>query len=350
MPTPIGTSHVLFGERKGWRMISRRLMPAVLWMTSLASPAMADWSVTTGGALFYTDDTALFSATRRSGLDGDPSQPVLDVSRTGKGSDMVFEPDVKIAKDLTSSLGHTTFSVKGQGFIYAVNPSFTQASLTAEARHAFTSTTALRLRYFTAPDQLLGQSEERRTGTFSLQDERVTSHIGSVRLDQRLSDHWEIQLYGRAGIRRYNDAYAQRDTLLWTVGPHLIWHITHHSKVILGYHYERGLAEGRQQIRFEDDNSYVHHFASIGFETEIMEHLDLELDFHYERNNFTSGIPGDERNGGHENIYLGTGRLVYQLTDHTGLTLSVQRANRQQNFEQTHDHNTNVSVGMIYRF
>jgi len=321
-----------------------------LVMLGATSPAMADWSVVTGGALFYTDDVALFSATRRSSIDGDPSQPVLDTSRTGIGSDMVFEADLLMSNVITSGLGRTALSVKAQGFIYAINPEFSQASILLEAVHAFTPRTAIRLRYYAAPDQLLGNSEERRSGIRELQNERVTSHIGSVRLDQRLSDHWEIQLFGRAGIRRYNEAFAQRNTLLWTVGPHLVWHVTHHAKVVLGYHYERGLAEGRRQIQFEDDNSYVHHFTSVGLEAELMEHLELELDFHYERNNWTSGIPGDERDGGHENIFLGSGRLLYQLTDHTGLTFPVQRAQRKQNFEQTHDHNTNAGVGVIYRF
>lgn len=55
------------------------------------SEALAEWSVTANGDIFYTDDVALFSPTSRSGLDGDPTQPVLDVTRTGLGPDMVFE-------------------------------------------------------------------------------------------------------------------------------------------------------------------------------------------------------------------------------------------------------------------
>lgn len=56
------------------------------------SSALAEWSAQGEGILYYTDDAALFSATRRSNIDGDPTQPVLDVSRTGFGSDMLFEP------------------------------------------------------------------------------------------------------------------------------------------------------------------------------------------------------------------------------------------------------------------
>jgi len=314
------------------------------------TPAMAEWSVTASGNLFYTDDVALFSATRRSSIDGDPSQPVLDTSRTGIGSDMVFEPGLLVSKSITSPLGRTAFSIKAQGFVYAVNPEFTQSSVALEALHSFTPNTAIRLRYYTAPDQLLGNSEERRSGTGSIQDERVTSHIGYARFEQRLSENWEIRLQGRVGVRLYNEVFAQRDTTFWTIGPHIFWRVANHLKLFAGYHYERGLSDGRHQVQFGDDNSYVQQFVAIGLDAELIEHLELELDFHYERNNWTSGIPGDERSGGHENIFQGNVRLLYQLTEHMGLTLNFQRAQRRQNFEQTHDHNTNVGSGIIYRF
>lgn len=330
------------------------LVTGLVLLLSAVSPVFAaaphtGWSAIGGGSLFYTDDVALFSATRRSSLDGDPSQPVLDVSRTGIGKDMVFEPYVRLSKLIPSSFGETELSVRVRGFVYATNPEFSQASMYLEAIHGFTPRTVLRLRYFTAPDQLLGQTELHGSENI-LQDMRVTSHLGTIRLDHRLSEHWEIQLLGRAGIRNFNDPFVQRDTLLWRIGPHLLYHLNHHARVILGYHYERGLAEGRHEAELHDDVSYVHHFASIGIEADLMEHLELELDFHYERNNFTSGNPDDERFDGHENIFLGSGRLSYQLTDHTALTFMVQRSNRRQNFHQTHDHNTNVSLGAVYRF
>lgn len=331
----------------GWRLI---LIAGIVLM-SLPSVALAEWSATAGGSLFYTDDTALFSATRHSSLDGDPSQPVADISQTGIGSDMVFEPTLRVMKYIPSSYGKTALIFRARGFMYSVNPEFSQANVHLEAVHAFTPETAIRLRYFTTPNQLLGQHHEAfLNGRNELQDERVTSHLGAVRLDHRFSEHFEVQLYGRAGIRRFNEPFVHRDRLLWTVGPHLVWHMTHHARMILGYHYERGLAEGRQRVDIADDHSYVHHFAALGLELDLMEHLELELDFHYERNNFTSGLPDDERNGGHDNIYQGNGRLFYQLTDRTTLMLTVQRANRQQTFDQTHFHNTNVSAGLIYRF
>jgi hypothetical protein len=331
------------------------LMALVVCMALLSPPshASAEWSVTGGGALFYTDNANLFSATRRSSLDGDPSQPVLDTSAFGHGKDMVFEPTLRVMKFIPSSWGQTAFTVKLRGFVYSVNPEFSQTGIYLEGVHAFNPDTAIRLRFFTAPDQLLGQTTVDRGGVIGLQDARVTSHIGAVRLDRRLSKHWEIQLYGRAGIRRFNEPFAERDMFLWAVSPRLVWHMTHHARIVIGYQYERGLAEGRHHPEFHEDGSYVQHFAAIAFEADLMEHLELELDFHYERNNFTTGISEDELHFlGGENIFLGSGRLLYQVTDNTAVTFTVQRANRNLNSELEHIQafNTNVGLGVLYRF
>ena len=312
--------------------------------------ALAEVTVEGRANLFYTDDVALFSATRRLSVHEDPTQPALDTSLTGKGSDMVFEPDLILSKLITSSWGKTALSIKAQGFIYGVNPRFNQASVGLQALHSFTPNTAIRLRYYTAPDQLLGDNEERRSGTHSIQEERVTSHVGSIRFEQRFSENWELRLLGRVGARLYNEAFAQRDTTFWTVGPHVDWRVAERLKLFLGYHYERGLADGRNQPQFKDDTSYVNHFVSLGLEAELLERLEMELGLHFERNNWTSAIAEDERHGAHEKIFQGEMMFFYRLTDQARLTCGFQRSQRRQSFEHESVFNTNVSVGATYRF
>ncbi|MGA6826365.1 hypothetical protein ACO9S2_02005 [Nitrospira sp. NS4] len=334
----------------GEKAISLLFFVLFLSLFLCETTALAEVTAEGRATLFYTDDVALFSATRRLSVHGDPTQPALDTSLTGKGSDMVFEPDLIVSKLIASSWGKTTLSVKAQGFIFAVNPRFNQASVGLQALHSFTPDTAIRLRYYTAPDQLLGDNEERRSGTHSLQEERVTSHVGSIRFEQRLSENWELRILGRVGAREYNEAFAQRDTTFWTIGPHLDWRVAERLKLFLGYHYERGLADGRNQPQFEDDTSYVNHFVSLGLEAQLLDRLEMELGFHFERNNWTSAIEGDERHGAHETIVQGEMMFFYRLTDQARLTCAFQRSQRRQSFEQESVFNTNVSVGASYRF
>lgn len=330
--------------------IGRLFFVMVLSFLLFETPAFAEVAVEGRATLFYTDDVGLFSATRRLSVHEDPTQPALDTSLTGKGSDMVVEPDLILSKLIASSWGKTVLSVKAQGFIFAVNPRFNQASVGVQAVHSFTPDTAIRLRYYTAPDQFLGDNEERRSGTHSVQEEHVTSHIGSIRFDQRLSENWEVRILGRVGSRTYNEAFAERDTTFWTIGPHLDWRVTERLKLFLGYHYERGLADGRNQPQFKDDTSYVNHYVALGLEAKVMERLEMEFGLHFERNNWTSTIVGDERNGGHEKIFQGEMLFKYRLTEQLGLTAAFQRGHRSQSFEHETVYNTNVSVGATYRF
>ena len=296
--------------------------------------------------LFYTDDVGIFSATRRLSRDGDPTQPALDTRLTNKGSDVVFEPDVTIGKSFHNSLGTTELSLRGQGFIFADNTQYGHGTVRVQAVQAFSEATRLRMRYYYAPNLFLGDNENRLSGAEGLAGETVTSHIWSARLERNLTHDIEVRLLGRYGLRRYNETFAHRDTNFWTVGPHLNWHISERVTLGLAYHYERGLADGRQQTAFEDDISYANHFASVDLDVELTERLSLITAVHYERNNWTSEIVGDERRGAHENVVQGEVVLVRQLTDHLRAFAGFQRSNRKQSFESEGIKNTNFFLGI----
>jgi hypothetical protein len=119
---------------------------------------------------------------------------------------------------------------------------------------------------------------------------------------------------------------------------------------VVGYHYERDLADGRKQPQLEDDTSYVNHYVAVGLEGELSERLSVETGFHYERNNWTSGIPGDERNGGHETVVQGEITLRYRFIERLGTLVGFQRSQRRQSFEPEVVRNINVFTGISYRF
>jgi len=90
-----------------------------------ATPCTAEWTVNAQGSLFYTDNVGLFSATRRLDLHGRSHHtPAIDSALTAKRSDMLFEPDANV----TSQLGRTDLSFRGQAFVYAVAPKFNNAT------------------------------------------------------------------------------------------------------------------------------------------------------------------------------------------------------------------------------
>jgi hypothetical protein len=267
-----------------------------IWSACL-TPSRAEWQVNARGIAFWTDDIGIFSATRRLSRDGDPTQPALDTQLTDKGSSIVFEPQLNVSTLRANRLGTLELSARGQGFIFTEDSRFNQGMLRVQAVQAFSPETRLRMRYDYVPDQFLGDNDDRRPGQFGLVEERVTSHIWSARIERSLTPDLEVKLLGRFGLRRYNDAFAQRDTDFWTIGPHLDWRITPRVRLGLGYHYERGLADGRNEPELEDDVSYVNHYVTAELDIELAKRLSLSMGAHYERNNWTSGIPGDETAG-----------------------------------------------------
>ncbi|HJR75571.1 MAG TPA: hypothetical protein VJ805_01320 [Nitrospiraceae bacterium] len=326
-----------------WAVLALAIMAA-------ADPAFADTTIEGRGNLFYTDDVGIFSATRRLTRDGDPTQPALDTSLTDKGSDVVFEPDAKLSTGFDNRFGKTDLSIRGQGFIYADNARFNHGTMTLQAIQSFSPETHVRLRYYYVPNMFLGDNEDRRPGREGLVDETLTSHIWSARVEQRLTQTIEAALLTRYGIRRYNDAFAQRDLDFWTIGPHVQWRLSQRLKVGLSYHFERGLADGRHQPEFMDDVSYINHYVSADLDIEVTERWSLWLAFHYERNNWTSGIVGDERRGAHEDIYQGEAVLIRKLTETLRAYVGFQRSSRKQSFEAEHIKNTNVAIGVAKVF
>jgi hypothetical protein len=118
----------------------------------------------------------------------------------------------------------------------------------------------------------------------------------------------------------------------------------------LSYHFERGLADGRNQPQYEDDVSYDNHYVSADLDFELTERFSLGLAFHYERNNWLSQLEDDERNGAHENVYQGEAILAYRVTESIRSYLGVQHSSRQESFEPQAITNTNVGLGVAASF
>lgn len=329
-------------------------------------PALGEWGVTTHGTMFYTDDVGVFSATRRLALDGDPTQPALDNRLTGQGSDAVFEPMLALARSVATDYGKTTFEVRGQGFVYFDQSRYSHGTLRFQALQEFSAKTSLLFRYYFAPDLFLGENEVRMPGPegqaggdehegegvapVELAAERVTSQIGLLRVSQELTQGVSLRLLGRCGTRRYNEKFQQRDLNFWTLGPHIEWKLAESVKWVVGYHYERGTANGQDQPLLADDVSYLNHFVSTELEVEFSERFTLVTALHFERNDWTSSLPGDERNGAFETIWQGEALLFYRMTEETKLYGGVQHSSRSENVRPGSVLNTNVALGIQASF
>lgn len=321
-----------------------------------APPSFAEWEITGESNVYYTDDAALFSATRRLARHQDPTQPVIDRKLANQGNDVVFEPAAQVVKSFSLMGRHTQLAMRSQGFLFTDNTQFNHGSLGVQANHHLTPSTILGLRYFFGPDLFLGKNEVRPVEEGGgdppqLKDEAVTTHYWAGGIAQAIPgiDDARLILYGRYGLREYKKPFTQRNTRFWTIGTHVEWPFTKKIRAALGYHYERGLAEGRKQPELQDDLSYYNHFVTGELDFEMTESFGLEMALHYEFNGWTTGIAGDERNGEHENIIQGDIGLRYRVNEAFHLTAGFQGAHRKESFEQgLKNFNTWIGAKLVF--
>jgi hypothetical protein len=330
----------------GWRAVV-----AVLALSTCVYPALpahADWSAITEGRMTYTDDVFQFSASRRQRFSEDPTQPTaVPIEKKG---DIVWDPSLELAHTSSSAWGPTEISAKAHGFLYTANPMFNHGDYRFQVRQGLSPDTAVLVRYRYVPNLLLGPNFERRTGDRLIEDERVTSHTGRVELAQKLSERWMVTMISRVGTRLYNDAFAERDTRFWTIGPNLTWQVSERISTSLGYLFERGNADGVGDVRFNDDVSYRQHMLSASLGVGLTDVLSLHLVYVYRRKDFTSDLVADTHFNRHDNTHQGLAEVRYELTAAATLMLSVQRTQRASTLEARSFQETQVSVGAQYRF
>ena len=83
-------------------------------LATIPPPCMAEWELDLRSNMFYTDDVALFSATRRLSRNQDPTQPALDSTLADQGNGFVFEPMATVTTTFDLLGRNTELHLRGQ--------------------------------------------------------------------------------------------------------------------------------------------------------------------------------------------------------------------------------------------
>ncbi len=335
------------GTRSG-----RAVVVGCLWglvgLPPLATATESDWSAIAAARVSYTTDVFQFSAARRLAISDDPSQPT--VVQLGQPDDVIWEPSVDLTRTFSTGLGRNEVSVKAHGFLYTNNPIFNHGDYRIQTKQWIGADTSILLRYRYVPNLFLGPNVERQSGLQMVAEERVTSHRWRLEVERRLSEAWRITGIGRYGLRFYNAQFSERDTWFFTVGPKVEYTPISWATATLGYLYERGLADGRNEPQFQDDVSYYLNVVSFGTEFRFSPSVSLNLVYTYLRKNFTSGIPGDTHMGRLDQTNQGLAELSYLLTPASQVTLRFQRTQRTSTNALRDFNDSIISIGGDYRF
>lgn len=308
---------------------------------------------------FYTDDASLFTVSRQLSLLDDPTQPTVDIP--ARLADFVYEPLAKASWREESSTP-LAVSLEAGGYVFADNPDFTHARMEFSVSQAFKTNTHVELIYKFIPDRLLGnnllRSETNLSGgdfgdetESTLTPEQVTSHSWSTHLMQHIREDFSLHLLARYGLREYNQSFNHRDTHLWTLGTHAAWDISKATRLFFGYHYEAGLVDSvRSAEQFNDDVSYVSHYASVELIQELADDFEVNLIFDFEHNDFTTNNLHDEHYQNPEAIFQGEIELKYVANASTEIALGYQHGRRKKDKEAVSFSNNNLWLGVTYTF
>ncbi|MEQ1635472.1 MAG: hypothetical protein ABL903_02200 [Methylococcales bacterium] len=309
----------------------------------------AGWVTQFKSSAYYTDDVALFSVTRRLSLKDDPTQPVVD--RPNQGGDFVYEPGAELAWTEKNALGELNLSLDAEGYVFADQTAYTHGLYELQLSQTFVTGTKVSVDYNFVPDLYLGKNVLKQDNIESVeQDEKLNNHFWSVYLDQALTSNLTIRILGRYGLRHYNAPFEHRNTQFWTVGPHLEWDISPGIELLLGYHYERGMADHQRTINVDDDISYINHYASAELKIKIAGRLSGVFIIDYEKNDFTSQYVNDEHRGASENLFQGEVEFLYEIDKSATVKLGWQHGNRKLTTENQSVKNNNMWLGFEYAF
>jgi hypothetical protein len=263
---------------------------------------------------------------------------------------VIWEPALEVVHSTPTAQGKNELSVKAQGAIYTNNPIFNHADYRIQDRFSLDRSTSVLVRYRYVPNLFLGPNFERRTGTRSIQEERVSSHHWRAEIERRLTDSVTGTLITRYGLRRYNDSFAERNTKFFTLGPRVDYRAMEWLTLTLTYLYERGLADGHKDTQFADDVSYYLHMVSAGTEFRLNRQWDLGFTYIHRRKTFTSGLAGDTHAGRFDATHQGIAELRYQMSAAATVMLSFQYGKRSSTNALRDFQDSIVSIGGQYRF
>lgn len=338
------------------RIARRRWDPCAAW-TFLAvallsvfpsDAAGSDWTAVADAKLSYTTDAFQFSSARRLRFNEDPTQPT--VVQVEKPEDLIWEPSLELTRSFSSGTERTDLSVKARGYLFTDKPIFNHAEYRFQVRRTLGPETSVLLRYRHVPNLFLGPNFERRSGLQTIQEERVTTNGWRLEVDRRISDALTATLAGRYGLRSYNEPFAERDTRFLSAAPSLAYQVTPWARALLSYMYERGIADGAGDTRFNDDLSYRLHHVSTGTELSFDRRWSLALMYTFQRKNFTSELAGDTHLGRQDTLHQGLMELGYRPKDDLLFTISYQRTQRASSNVLRDFNDTIYSIGGEYRF
>lgn len=263
-----------------------------------------------------------------------------------KKSDVILEPDIYAAYKTRHPVFYTKIFGSITGELYADHNTYSYGIYSIGITQGIPYKISTTLRYTLTPDVCL---EEDTAGTSCT--ESTDYHTASLSLDKEFAKGLSAGVTGKYGIKNYETLYDYKDTRIYGGSADGAYRITKFLKIGAGYRYERGIADGENDVRYNNDISYLQHILYIRPTFNITPDLSFSFRYLFRDKGYTTNLRQDRDHYDRRDItHKFQIKAGYWILKDLELTASYERSQKDSNIDYYDYHQNLFMIGGRYLF
>lgn len=263
-----------------------------------------------------------------------------------KKEDVIFEPTLYASYRTGYPVFYTKFFGDITGELYTSYDTYSYGIYRIGITQGLLYKISTTIRYSLMPDVCL---EEDTAGTSCTESNDY--HTASLSLDKEFAKGLSAGVSGKYGIKNYETLYDYKDTSVYGSSADGVYRITKFLKIGAGYRYERGIADGENDARYNNDISYLQHILYIRPTFNITPDLSFSFRYLFRDKGYTTNLRQDSDHYDRRDItHKFQIKAGYWILKDLELTVSYERSQKDSNIDYYDYHQNLFMIGGRYLF
>lgn len=263
-----------------------------------------------------------------------------------KKADVIFEPALYASYSTGLPVFYTKFFGDIAGELYTDYNTYSYGIYRVGITQGLPYRISATIRYSLMPDVCLEEDAAKTSCT-----ESTDYHTASLSLDKELAKGLSAGISGKYGIKNYETPYNYKDTRVYGSSADAVYRIAKFLKIGAGYRYERGIADGENDVRHNNDISYFQHILYIRPTFNITPDLSFSFRYLFRDKEYTTNLRQDIDHYNRQDItHKFQIKAGYWILKDLELTVSYERSQKDSNVDYYDYHQNLFMVGGRYLF
>jgi hypothetical protein len=263
-----------------------------------------------------------------------------------KKADVIFEPALYASYRTGHPVFYTKFFGDITGELYTSYDTYSYGIYRIGITQGLLYKISTTIRYSLMPDVCL---EEDTAGTSCTESNDY--HTASLSLDKEFAKGLSAGVSGKYGIKNYETLYDYKDTSVYGSSADGTYRITKFLKIGAGYRYERGIADGENDARYNNDISYLQHILYIRPTFNITPDLSFSFRYLFRDKGYTTNLRQDRDHYDRRDItHKFQIKAGYWILKDLELTASYESSQKDSNVDYYDYHQNLFMIGGRYLF